>query len=317
MRSPAAFPEPDYESHPGYGRQFRASVAQTTKALWTLAPFLWRALAEEVYYNVALRAWRYSSGWSTHAQALEDHGAAAFPDPQQRLPAIREALSRNLRTDFDAIDLGAQGVRDFAVTREQAPDVFATIDLLLEETGALAAAGSYLRRRGVTYSSLNVKVSGPSREFKRGFFGDIGEPDPPTRYMHVDSSPAGGMVKAIVYASHVTDRTGPFSYVMGSHRFRDRWLHRLARRAVHKSRVLQRWAPEQRRLFYALPSFLRHKAEVGNDFRCDDARAASLLATEKRFISADGAFILFDNAGIHRGGLVDEGRRVILQLILR
>jgi hypothetical protein len=317
MHSPAAFPEPDYESHPGYGRQFRVGAAQTAKALWTLAPFLLRALAEEVYYNVAVRAWRYASGASSARQALEERGAAAFPDPYERLPAIREELSRLLRADFDSLDLGTQGVRDFPVTREQAPEVFARIDSLLQETGAFAAAGSYLRRRGITYSSLNVKVSGPSSEFKRGFFGDIGEPDPPTRYMHVDSSPAGGMVKAIVYASHVTDRTGPFSYVLGSHRFRDRWLHRLARRAVHKSRVLQRWAPEQRRLFYALPSFLRHKAEVGNDFRSGDARAASLLAAEKRFTSADGAFILFDNAGIHRGGLVDEGRRVILQLILR
>jgi hypothetical protein len=125
------------------------------------------------------------------------------------------------------------------------------------------------------------------------------------------------MVKAIVYLSRVTERTGPFSYVIGSHRFRDRWLHRLARRAVHKSRILQRWAPEQRRLFYALPSALRHKAEVGNDFRLDDQPAAALLAAEKQFTSSEGAFILFDNAGIHRGGLVDEGRRVIVQIILR
>jgi hypothetical protein len=44
---------------------------------------------------------------------------------------------------------------------------------------------------------------------------------------------------------------------------------------------------------------------------------AALLASEHFFTSDEGNLILFDNNGIHRGGMVLEGKRIILQVPLR
>jgi hypothetical protein len=74
--------------------------------------------------------------------------------------------------------------------------------------------------------------------------------------------------------------------------------------------------PEQRRLFHALPKLLRRKAKFGNDLPPDHPGLARLLATEKRFGSAEGDLILFDDRGMHRGGLLEEGERIMMQIRL-
>ena len=93
------------------------------------------------------------------------------------------------------------------------------------------------------------------------------------------------------------------------------WLEGAARRA--NDRIdLSSCTPERRRLFHALPRRFRRKAKFGNDLESDHPALARLLASERRFTSADGDLILFDDRGIHRGGLVEAGERFMLQIRL-
>jgi len=44
--------------------------------------------------------------------------------------------------------------------------------------------------------------------------------------------------------------------------------------------------------------------------------AEALLAREYKFTSKDGNLLFFDPEGVHRGGMVDRGERIILQIAL-
>ena len=121
--------------------------------------------------------------------------------------------------------------------------------------------------------------------------------------------------QAILYLSEVGPDNGPFCYCLGSNHVEIGWLEGAARRA--NDRIdLSSCAPESRRLFHALPRRLRRKAKFGNDLEGDHPQLGRLLASERRFTLADGDLILFDDRGIHRGGLVQAGERCMLQIRL-
>jgi hypothetical protein len=192
-----------------------------------------------------------------------------------------------------------------------APEVFETLREAMGAAGALDAASRYQRRRlNVRY--VKLIINRPDYDWWKAPFADLGLPDPPAIQMHVDHL---WTTKAILYLTEVGEKNGPFSYCLGSHRARIGWLEGAARRA--NDRVdLSSCTPEQRRLFHALPKLLRRKAKFGNDLPPDHPALAQLLASEKRFGSADGDLLLFDDRGMHRGGLLEEGERIMMQIRL-
>ena len=106
----------------------------------------------------------------------------------------------------------------------------------------------------------------------------------------------------------VGPENGPFCYCLGSNHVRIGWLEGAARRA--NDRIdLSSCTPERRRLFHALPKRLRRKAKFGNDLSRTIPRSRGSWRARRRFTSADGDLILFDDRGIHRGGLVEAGER--------
>ena len=91
------------------------------------------------------------------------------------------------------------------------------------------------------------------------------------------------------------------------------WLDFRIRLAVDQSVTLQNWDPESRRLFCGLPRFLQRKCEFGNDIPSDHPFVKIALENEKWFRTAsEGNLLNFDNYGLHRGGLIKQGRRVVI-----
>ena len=144
-------------------------------------------------------------------------------------------------------------------------------------------------------------------------FDDLGLEDPPTKYMHLDSTI--DILKCILYYTPVTLETGPFSYVVGTNRHQSSAIEFATRKANDFAR-LDSCDRETREVFWALPSFFQHKAEFGNDLT-NPKQMESLLANEHKFTSEDGNLLFFDNnAGIHRGALIQKGHRVIVQFLM-
>jgi hypothetical protein len=194
------------------------------------------------------------------------------------------------------------------LSEQQAGALYALLRDVLGRHGVLDAAAAYLGRP-VRLTHLTLQVNDARDEYHHNKFADIGAPDPPSNYMHTDTS--YDMVKCMIYLNEVTDRNGPFCYVPGSARLLGRGFEGLVRRAVDRA-GLSGYAPETRRLFLALPAALRRKCTFGSDLPPDSPDAAALVGAEYRFVSRDGDVALFDNLGVHRGSIVHEGERRVL-----
>jgi hypothetical protein len=192
------------------------------------------------------------------------------------------------------------------------PDVYRAVEEQFAKLGVLREASAYLGRPAAVIQ-LMVQINDQGNEFFFHAFTDCGLPDPPTHLLHYDTT--YGVLKSMIYLSEVKQENGPFCYVLGSHRLQPRGFDGLVRRAVDRSGLAQ-LDPESRRLFLALPVFLRKKASFGSDCLPDSAVTRQLMASEYQWTSQDGEVALFDNLGLHRGGLVREGERRVLFAII-
>jgi len=125
-----------------------------------------------------------------------------------------------------------------------------------------------------------------------------------TRYMHIDSSPPNSMAKFIVYLNEVDKNNGPFEYVKGSHLIEQKGFIPFIRR-VNDLSGASGLKFERRKFFSSLPKFLQYKGHFGSDI--DNSYWPYNVST---FTGSSGDMILFDNSGIHRGGLINKGRRI-------
>lgn len=185
---------------------------------------------------------------------------------------------------------------------------------LLELLGILPVASAYLggKARVVTVACQINSVEDTS--IWKGGFQNTELAYPPTSYMHIDS--AMGVLKLIYYFQPTDDRNGAFRYVRGSHLLSRNPVDLAIRKANDKAGLESR-SEKGRRRFSALPSFFRRKAAFGYDLPADSPESRELLKNEVILSSAQGRFILFDVNGVHRGAMVHEGDRAILQVSMR
>lgn len=247
-------------------------------------------------------------------EALAEDGVFAF-----RMTAAEQARMAQLTAPWFQELEGrlAAGIRHFDDNRiwideARDPEPYAWFREMLTRAGVVGGSRSYLGRP-VTVAHLIPQINTPETDFWTGQFTDVGEPDPACNYCHVDT--AWGITKMIVYLGEVGDGNGPFSYVRGSHRARDGFWGRLVRKANDYAGLSSTRAP-MRRLFAALPRVLQRKAAFGPDVRDDHPMAGDLLRAEWRVTSDHGHGILFDPDGVHRGGMVREGQRRVIGVLL-
>ena len=188
---------------------------------------------------------------------------------------------------------------------------------LLESTELVELVGRYLNAREIAVPYAQFKISDrrqPEYAGTRNAFADIGVPDPPWGYMHIDTTPFH--LKAIIYLTDVVGPAhGPFRYVLGSNRAPhipfDDYLERVATQHFVAARDL-----EGRRKLMALPAIERQRLDFGTDLAAGSETGRGLLEREATFTSGQADMMLFDPRGIHRGAHVTAGERAILQLSL-
>jgi hypothetical protein len=119
----------------------------------------------------------------------------------------------------------------------------------------------------------------------------------------------------MIYLNQVNEKNGAFSYVLGSNNFKISFWERVIS-STNSLSDLYKCSYSERELFGALPKAFQKKAEFGNDLLDSSPESALLMKMEHQFTSEDGDLILFDNEGIHRGGLVRKGERQVIELQL-
>ena len=310
-------PATDYATHPAYGQLFGSPRLSTRlAALRRLLPILREQAVRRYKYGQSFQP-AIAPGQSALAGDMIRNGAVAVHLTSEEMaristgaaPFVAALEARRAQTPPGQ----ARTWKDTSlpIGKDEAEQLYKDVRTALKTRGILGAAETYVGH-AVKIKNLDLQINDPTDAHWRNHFADAGVPDPSTAYMHIDSV---RRVKCMIYLTDVTDRTGPFSYVLGTNAIRLGFLEDIIRKANDISR-LDRCDRETRELFSALPKVLQRKSEFGNDLHDSMPEVAALLASEHFFTSDDGNLILFDNNGIHRGGMVLEGKRIILQVPL-
>ena len=312
------WPTVNYGKHPAYGGTFgRPGIGRRLAALKAFTPYFADQIKVSMRRKTGWRRPKLDDSQNDSYNSLIKDGIVGFriPDSEKgELISLMAAPISDLLAAKEQINPGDRAFLDNNkyLDRDQYVGIYNLVDQILDGAGIKSAAGRYMGR-GQKISMVNLMTYDAKETHWRDMFEDVEVPDPPTTYWHMDSSRRSN--KVLIYLTDVGDENGPFSFVKGSHRLRMGPVEYLIRNANDKSR-LDKTDRETRELFHALPGFFQNKCEFGNDLSGDSAEAQNLLESEVKVTSADGDMILFDTDGIHRGGMVREGQRHILQVPL-
>jgi ectoine hydroxylase-related dioxygenase (phytanoyl-CoA dioxygenase family) len=256
-----------------------------------------------------------SAGGGAGAMAANGIHVVTMPVPDF---AALEAASATEFQRLAARRGASNGQRAFEESRGQASrleqqELFDTIERVLRDAGVFETATAYLGRKAQLID-VNPQINDVSDSFWRDIFPDANLGSlPPTAYCHRDAS--GGDLKAIIYMTDVSERNGPFSYVVGSNRMRISRLDDLICEA-NDSNGLAATDPRARALFAALPKKLRQKGSFGNDLIPDSPLGREIGQGLWAVKAGKGSIVLFDTKGIHRGGMVEDGERRVITCVI-
>lgn len=233
-----------------------------------------------------------------------------------------ENLSRVSAEHFSNLRIRRQNGKDDAqrefeesrmyARRSTSSELFITIETILRDSGALDAASKYLKREA-RLIDVNPQINDPSDDFWKRIFPDVQIAHPATAYFHRDAS--GGDLKFIFYMSDVKEGNGPFGYVLGSHSLQVSRLNDYIGEA-NDSNGFAGTGTKSRAHFAALPKFLRQKGAFGNDLQDHSRLSHAIVQGHWSIVSPKGSIVMFDTKGIHRGGMVQDGERLVITCVV-
>ena len=211
------------------------------------------------------------------------------------------------------------------------PTVRAIRDVLNREfkkLGVLDAVSAYTGRK-TRVTGLALELSVPHATWWKNAIAGLERP-PRTLYAHLDESIS--YPKSIVYLSDVTEQNGPTGCYPGAYEAMQlNPLQEMIGRVVgtvgtRPDSPLKDYYAKQyhqsvnsenfRRHFMRLPECLRFNSHMGWDVAPGSELENWLAAAERKMTGPAGTFIAFDGACmLHRGGLIQDGERVALQVI--
>lgn len=194
--------------------------------------------------------------------------------------------------------------------------------------GVLDAVSAYTGRKTQVYG-LALELSVPQATWWRNAIEGLDRP-PATLYAHLDETIS--CPKAIVYLSDVSENNGPTGCYPGAYEaMLLNPLQELIGRIIGvvgtrpESPLKQHYSKQYhqsmnsenfRRHFMRLPQALRFNSHMGWDVLPGSEAEAQLVKAERKMTGPAGTFIAFDGARLlHRGGLMEAGERVALQVI--
>ncbi len=239
--------------------------------------------------------------------AIQENGAAlaAIPEPhRRRIRELSVPLAIAIHASLDAIDQPRFEDGHVRLDSETHAELYQSVAEGLEASGAMEAFGAY-SGRSLRLNSLGLQVN--TAKETRSRYGELdasGLPARPTSYFHVDSNDWPN-VKALIYLDDVGQGQGPFRYVAGSHRLMGPF-----EAAVRKTNDKLRSSPV---VLCALPQPYAQHANFGDYIDPEAPAARGLLDREVQVCGGGSDLVLFDNNGVHRGGMVRSGHRYMLQ----
>lgn len=249
--------------------------------------------------------------------------------PQNAVTELRKLASAELGQFRSRAAAGKLRREDLSVN--SGATVRAIVNVLNREfksLGVLDAVSAYAGRK-IRVTGLALELSVPQATWWNNAIAGLDRP-PRTLYAHLDE--AISFPKSIVYLTDVTGQNGPTGCYPGAYEAMDmNPLQAIIGRVVgivgtrpdsplrdyyakqyHQSMNSEKF----RRHFMRLPESLRFNSHLGWDVAPGSELESRLADSEQRMTGPAGTFIIFDGARLlHRGGMVQQGERVALQVI--
>ena len=167
------------------------------------------------------------------------------------------------------------------------------------------------KKRSVNAAYLHVSTS-TDHHYKQ-FFGDA-ETTPRWTNLHID--PKQDVIKAIVYLNDIDENAGGFGFVPKSHRYVYPLVQEIFGRAISTGNYCD--TSKKRKSVFSLPKQLRVSYNFGRCIMDDSNLARELDKRFQRVTSDMGNVTVFDpGAGMHQGGIVKEGKRIAIQVLMK
>lgn len=187
------------------------------------------------------------------------------------------------------------------------------INKLLAKSNILDIASNYLNiNRQLEVGSSYLVVSTPTDNHWKQFLQDQSYVSKTTN-LHID--PVENQLKVMIYLNEIDNDSGPFSYIPTSNRWVYDPLQNIMGRAIATGNYCN--TPEARQEIFKLPKFLRISYNFGRSLIDSNPLQKMLLSKEKIFTSNDANVILFDPAGMHKGGICNNKHRIAIQVLLK
>ncbi len=248
------------------------------------------------------------------------------PSGLEELRCLAERELSNLRANVDSGRLKREDLSISSGTTQNA--IRKALNREFKATGVFDLLGSYTGRQ-MLVTGVALELSVPQSGWWQNVIEGLSRP-PSTLYAHLDESVKHP--KAIIYLSDVGEKNGPTSCYPGIYEALQLTpLQELIGRVVGnvgnsaESPLKDAYAKKYhqvmsselfRRHFMRLPPSLRFNSHFGWDVIPDGELEALLLKSERKMIGPAGTFIAFDGGKLlHRGGLMEEGERVALQVV--
>ena len=247
---------------------------------------------------------------------LEDNGYTEFQFDEKVIDKLRGFIA-SLETKIRESETSNPM---FCPMQAVDPKIYPEFSNLLKnclvDMDVFSIASNYLKRE-VFLDYVLLNVSRPEDAWWRIKYHDCELDLPNTANMHYDS--ASGMIKLIIYLNDVIqEEAGPFCYIPNTKNAYNQadYLRKMSGKAAPYAGI-NLIDYESRRLMLKLPELFHNQSHFGDDILKGTFLEDMYQSAEKKFTGNRGLCILFDNYGLHRGGLSESGERVALQIGLR
>ena len=187
------------------------------------------------------------------------------------------------------------------------------IQAIFDDLGIISAASKYNEgNRILKVANVVLHIATPTDSNWKQFLYDC-KTVTRTTNLHID--PKEDVIKSMIYLNDISIDDGPFSYVEKSHRWTYDDLQNIFGRAISTGSYCH--TPKSRATVFNLPSFLRVSHNFGRVLLDDDPMQQKILEQEKYMTSDKANCVVFDTAGMHRGGICKTGTRIALQILMK
>ena len=257
------------------------------------------------------------SGSELHT-AFNDDGCAGFKIDNDEMYKLRSACASEivkLQRQPDRITLPTKfDSYDRMIVLHQEHMAVKLVKKLFVRHGVLDTVSKYNRSKGnLEVDTVALHVSRSNDNHHDQTLSDQSY-RPKARSFHMD--PKFNVMKAILYLNNVTYDNGPFTTIPKS----NRWYYPEFERIIACGNSVGNYlsSPDHRIAMSIFPDTMTRNVIMGKYFEDGSDNSNILLDNCHKYLSKEADCILFDPAQtIHRGGLVDYGERINLQIIMR